>query len=274
MKKDYTAFIAGLPEIAWSDRKRPLTVLDFREQARNYIGGKDEELLNMLFLSNDNRQVLRLLNKREPIADLETVYPLSLLEDEVREPEGLLPYYLNRFIAGFKDGHHEYTQKPANILSAMYYDYMIDSGNAFLSGYAAFARDLKNVLTALVCKKHARELVPEIVGDNEFSHALKNSHAKDFGLAIEYPWVDQVITLMENKNLVERERGIDLLRWNYIEEAVTFKYFSIERVLAFAMELRIIERWSKMDSESGRRIFREMIEKFKKNLVFEKQFEQ
>ena len=31
---DYIAFIAGLPEIAWDDRKLSLTVAEFREQLK------------------------------------------------------------------------------------------------------------------------------------------------------------------------------------------------------------------------------------------------
>ena len=37
---DYIAFIAGLPEIDWDDRKLSLTVAEFREQLKDYISGK------------------------------------------------------------------------------------------------------------------------------------------------------------------------------------------------------------------------------------------
>ena len=63
---DYIAFIAGLPEIAWDDRKLSLTVAEFREQLKDYISGRDERLIDLFFLPNDNAQVLRLLSKQEP----------------------------------------------------------------------------------------------------------------------------------------------------------------------------------------------------------------
>lgn len=50
---NYIAFIAGLPEISWDDRKLSLTVAEFREQAKNYVRGKDEKLLELFFLPND-----------------------------------------------------------------------------------------------------------------------------------------------------------------------------------------------------------------------------
>ena len=58
---DYIAFIAGLPEIDWDDRKLSLTVAEFREQLKDYISGRDERLIDLFFLPNDNAQVLRLL---------------------------------------------------------------------------------------------------------------------------------------------------------------------------------------------------------------------
>ena len=74
---DYIAFIAGLPEIAWDDRKLSLTVAEFREQLKDYISGRDERLIDLFFLPNDNAQVLRLLRKQEPDGALSTVYPRS-----------------------------------------------------------------------------------------------------------------------------------------------------------------------------------------------------
>ena len=45
---DYIAFIAGLPEIDWDDRKLSLTVAEFREQLKDYISGRDERLTKMV----------------------------------------------------------------------------------------------------------------------------------------------------------------------------------------------------------------------------------
>ena len=77
---------------------------------------------------------------------------------------------------------------------------------------------------------------------------------------------------MDTDNLVERERGIDLLIWNFLDEAVVFEYFSIERVISYLLKLMIVERWSKMSTESGRRVFMEMVERFRENFRFEEQF--
>lgn len=73
------------------------------------------------------------------------------------------------------------------------------------------------------------EVAKEVIGSNEFAVALRTSNAKDFGLTLDYPYVEKVIALMDNDNLVERERGLDLIIWHFLDEAVTFDYFSLER---------------------------------------------
>lgn len=271
-EKDYIAFIAGLPDISWDDRKLSLTVRDFRLQAQDYIQGKDEALLDLFFLPNDNRQILRLLHKLEPDPALQTVYPLALLEEEILEPDRRLAAYLGSFITDFKEEHLRYDASPENVLSWMYHDYMMASENRFVSRYAEFSMNIRNLVAAFNSRKYGREISREVIGNNEFAQALRTSNSKDFGLAMDYPYVDRVIGLMEDENLVGRERGLDLILWNWLDEAVTFDYFSIERVISYMLRLMIVERWSRMSSESGRKVFMEMIERFRKSFRFDDQF--
>lgn len=269
---NYIAFIAGLPEIAWDDRKLSLTVSEFRAQLKDYISGEDEKLVELFFLPNDNRQVLRLLNKQEADTALETVYPVKLLEEEVVEPDRMIAPYLREFIADFKGEHLRYEQSPENVLSWMYYDYMLETDNLLVREFAEYSMNLKNLVTALNARKYGKDVGREVIGNNEFAVALRSSNAKDFGLAMDYPFVEKVMALMENDNLVERERGLDLIFWNFLDEAVTFEYFSIERVISYMLRLMIVERWSKMNSESGRKVFMELVEKFRRSFQFEEQF--
>ncbi len=269
---DYIAFIAGLPEIAWDDRKLSLTVGEFREQLEDYVSEKDKSVVDLFFLPNDNAQVLRLLNRQGADSALQTVYPLKVLEDEVSEPDKGIPVYLREFIADFREEHLKYEMAPENVLSWMYYDYMLKSDNRLVREYAEFSMNLKNLVTALNARKYGMEAAKEVVGNNDFAVALRTSNAKDFGLSLDYPFVEKVMALMDSADLVERERGLDLLIWDFLDEAVTFEYFSFERVISYMLHLMIVERWSKMSSESGRKVFMEMVERFRKSFQFDEQF--
>ena len=272
LKNNYYCFIAGLPEVFLDDRKLALSVNGFRELAREALKKEDVKLMELFFLPADNKQVLRLLNKMAPDTNLETVYPLQRLEDEITEPTNSLPAYLNRFIADFKGEHLKYDVSPENVLSWMYYDYMMKADNQLVKRYAEFSMNLKNLVTALNARKYGMEVAKEVIGSNEFAVALRTSNAKDFGLTLDYPYVEKVIALMDNDNLVERERGLDLIIWHFLDEAVTFDYFSLERVISYMLRLMIVERWSKMSSESGRKVFMEMVDRFRKSFQFEEQF--
>lgn len=271
-RNSYYCLIAGLPEVGWEDRKLSLTVSSFREIAQRDLSKGDMELLNLFLLPADHKQIVLLLNKKDPDTSIQTVYTLKQLEDEITEPTFSLLPYLNRFIADFKAEHLKYNTSPENVLSWMYYDYLLGSRNKFVRQYAEFSMNVKNLVTALNCRKYRKEIAPEVIGNNEFVKALRTSNSKDFGLAMDYPYVEKVISLMGNPNLTERERGLDLLHWNFIDEAVVFEYFSVEKVLSFMLQLMIIERWSNMSSESGRKVFMEMVEKFRHSFEFSEEF--
>ena len=271
-KNGYYCLIAGLPELAWDSRKLPVSVAHFRELAGEALSRRDLRVMNLFFLPNDNRQVLRLLRKEAPETGAATVFPAAVLEEEIAEPTGALPSYLEKFIADYRAGRLAEGVLPENVLSGMYYDFLSRQRNAFVRRYAEFSLNVKNLETALTCRKHGLEIAREVVGGNAFARALRSSNAKDFGLSMDYPYVERVMTWMENPNLVERERGMDLLVWDFIEELVTFEYFSLEKVLGFLLELMIVERWSRMDSESGRRVFMEVVDKFRKSFEFVEEF--
>ena len=165
LKNNYYCFIAGLPEVFLDDRKLALSVNGFRELAREALKKEDVKLMELFFLPADNKQVLRLLSKMAPDTNLETVYPLQRLEDEITEPTHSLPVYLNRFIADFKREHLKYDVSPENVLSWMYYDHLMKSGSKFVRNYAEFVMNVKNLETALTCRKYGKEVAPEIIGE-------------------------------------------------------------------------------------------------------------
>lgn len=77
------------------------------------------------------------------------------------------------------------------------------------------------------------DIAPLIVGDTEVCEALRTSGARDFGLTGEVDFLDQLVKISETEELVEREKKIDQLRWNWMEEATFFNYFTVERLFVF-----------------------------------------
>ena len=76
----------------------------------------------------------------------------------------------------------------------------------------------------------------------------------------------------ETEELVEREKKIDQLRWNWMEEVTFFDYFTVERLFVFLLQLEMIERWISLDKEKGRQLFRSIIATLKDEVQIPAEF--
>jgi len=59
---------------------------------------------------------------------------------------------------------------------------------------------------------------------------------------------------------MEQEMELDRARWSLIEELTVAAPFSFAAILAFAVKVRIAERWAGMDDETGKEKVEELIE--------------
>lgn len=271
MGKNYYYFLAGLPEISVDDRKLSLNTQEFRQQAKELLDKKTVDVVELFFLTADNAQIVRLLQKKEADDTLDTVFPLDVLEAEIEEDSGKLPVYIRNFIREYKAENPEAVENPGLRLTGMYYDFLLAHPNRFIREYFEFSLNIKNLITALNCRKHRCDISREIIGKNSFAESLRTSNLRDFGLE-DYDYVDKVIQLMGETNLVERERKLDMMIWDFIDTRITFKYFRLENIVVFLICLSIVERWIGMKSETGRRIFTEMVERFRTSFRFGEEF--
>ena len=153
-----------------------------------------------------------------------------------------------------------------------YYEYAMKCKNKFVSSWFAFNLTMNNILVALTARKFKMDIAPLIVGDTEVCEALRTSGARDFGLTGEVDFLDQLVKISETEELVEREKKIDQLRWNWMEEATFFNYFTVERLFVFLLQLEMIERWISLDKEKGNQLFRSIIATLKDEVQIPAEF--
>lgn len=267
---NYYCLIAGLPEISPDDKKLSLSVQELRTYLNDYLTKKETDIINLFFYPNDNAQILRLLQKQEPDSDLQTVFTASQLEDEIQDPM-FVPIYIKEYLLDLQKEDRESTNRlPEVELSERYWNFMLSQKEKLVRKYAEFSLNVKNLITALNCRKYHLDIEKEVIGDSFFTKQLKTSRAKDFELSDDYPYVDKVLALFEKDNTAEREYRIDMLYWEFLDEMTEHKYFTFDNVIAFMLKLMILERWSKMTSEQGKKIFRELLERFKTNFSLTK----
>lgn len=69
----------------------------------------------------------------------------------------------------------------------------------------------------------------------------------------------EVDAVLSGTDILARERGIDDLYWQKIEEITTFDYFDLDAILGFVVKVKIVDRWLKLDEKTGREYFRTLV---------------
>ena len=182
------------------------------------------------------------------------------------------PSYLSVFISDYFNTPAESAVLHEDHLAALYYEYAMKCGNKFVSSWFEFNLNVNNLLSALTARKYKIEVAPNIVGNTEVCEALRTSGARDFGLSGEVDCLEQLMKISEITELVEREKKLDSLRWNWMEEATFFDYFTVERIFAFLLQLEMIERWRALDKEKGNQLFRSIIDALKDEVQIPAEF--
>lgn len=275
----YYYLVAGLPKLALEDNKLSYTVADFKEDIYPALTVADKKLVSLFFLQYDNANVLKLLKDKEAAIDGRGVFSAEELNEYIlRLKEGdriensMFPAYLSTFISEYFTNPVEENFLLENRLAALYYAYAMECKNKFVSSWFAFNLTVNNILVALAARKYKMELSSVIVGDTEVCEALRTSNVRDFGLTGEVDCMEQLMKISEISELVEREKKIDQLRWNWMEEATFFDYFTIERLFVFLLQLDMVERWMVLDKEKGNLLFRNIIATLKDEVQIPAEF--
>lgn len=275
----YYYLVAGLPELTLEDSKLSYTVADFKTEIYPDLSASDKERINLFYLKFDNANVLKLLADKDAVIDPRGNYPLEILAEciaTIKEggeiSETVLPSYLSTFIFEFFEMPAENTLLLEDRLAALYYDYAMKCGNKFIASWFEFNLTINNILVAFTSRKYKLDVSQSIVGHTDVCEALRTSGARDFGLAGEVDFFEQLLKISEITELVEREKKLDQLRWNWMEETIFFDYFTIERLFAFLLKLEMIERWILLDSERGNQLFRSIIDSLKNEVQIPAEF--
>ncbi|MEY8723305.1 DUF2764 family protein [Bacteroides stercorirosoris] len=279
MSKYYYYLVAGLPELTLEDSKLSYTVADFKTELYPDLSDEDKKLIDLFYLKFDNANVLKLLKDKDAAIDPRGIYSaeeltefISLLKDGDEVADAMFPSYLSTFISEYFNTPAEDEFLHEDRLAALYYDYAMKCRNKFVSSWFEFNLTMNNILVALIARKFKMDIAPLIVGDTEVCEALRTSGARDFGLTGEVDFLDQLVKISETEELVEREKKIDQLRWNWMEEATFFNYFTIERLFVFLLQLEMIERWISLDKEKGNQLFRSIIATLKNEVQIPAEF--
>jgi hypothetical protein len=135
----------------------------------------------------------------------------------------------------------------------------------FLREWARFDRNLRNVIAAHTARDKGLAVADSLLSieGDEIPLSLAKSTAADFGLRGELDYIDSLLTAMDGANVVEKERAIDLVRWDKADSLSEFDSFGAPTLLAYLVKIAVIRRWAVLDPATGREMYKRLVEGMK-----------
>ena len=76
----------------------------------------------------------------------------------------------------------------------------------------------------------------------------------------EFKEATRLQNILEGKDILARERGIDDLYWDKIDEITLFDYLNFSKILGMVVKMMIIRRWLQLDEAAGRAMFKRLVD--------------
>ena len=145
-------------------------------------------------------------------------------------------------------------------LMSAYYKMCATSGSRLLREWSKTDRMIRNVVAATLARQQGVAVDSVVVGEDILTDTMSRSSAADFGLRAELPFVEQLVAaVVDEHNMVEKERKIDNIRWSELSELSTFDYFDLNAVIAYLVKVNMVARWAQLDKKVGREMFDRLV---------------
>jgi hypothetical protein len=270
MSRSYYYLVAGLPDLLLDESRNVAPLREWLGEIEPQLEGGDRPLLRVVRYPYDNRNIVAALEGGQGEHDERGVFGADELAAEIKHPEGL-PAYALTFLEAHREGRQAFAGLTAtDQLAWLFYEEMFGHANGFVREWFLFDCNLRNLLAALAVREAAERssqdaraaLAGAIVCRTDVTEQILKSTAPDFGLAGMAPWSARVLALPRG-DLVASEKGVDLLRWQTLDELTVFSYFGVETVLAFCLKLAMVERWMGLDAAEGKGLLEKLVDELR-----------
>ena len=265
MSRKYYSLVAGLPNITLEDSKLSYGPSEFFSDMEEYAIPAHFELFRLFNLSIDNKNIYKsLVNHGQKFLE-GGLYSPDEIENILSDPGDAFPY-ITEFVEEYRSEVFD-QEVDKNRLMTLYYEFLLSHENRFIREWFELELNLNNIIAALNARKYEIDIAHEVVPANDLAELLLKNSSRDFGIGGDFEYIEQILAVFEETDLLKREKAIDLIKWEWLDDNTFFDYFTIEKLIAFYIKLRMIERWTSLDPATGK----EMFEKLSKEL--EKGFE-
>ncbi len=249
---DYYYLAASLPALEFPVLPDDISSLSLKSSLEMNLSEEDRKKVRSLYLYVD-------LCNIKPIFGEEEIDPRGNLDEESLD-EALLhgsffPVYVFDFLSKYETREERLKNFPA--LLALFFREESEKETGFLQKYYSFERELRLVLLGLRAKKLQRDLLKELqfedLTDPLVLQILSQKDAEQYEPPFEYKEIKELLASWESDPL-EQSKAISAYRFRKVKEMAQETPFSIDAILAYLVELMIIEHWQELDKERGQTI--------------------
>lgn len=269
----YYYLISGLPEVKLSDSKAKYDINEITQNILSNLSDKDIKLFNYFIYQNDNKNLVNAIANSKGLFSPYSVYlePSIFSKEEIQKYANLsnLPNYMAKFLEDNKNTEWENIRHIENSLLSLYYEEMIQTGNAFIREYALFMRNLKNILAALNGKAlgfSGDEISKELIGDYPLIYALTKSSAADFGLGREISYINSIIDTFNSSDKADpyNLENVECSLVNgFLDRLTSIKSFTTDNLFAYYINLTYAVSINGRNEEEGRKHLQTLVNSLK-----------
>ena len=276
---EYYYLVAGLRDWTLDSDTKGFDVREIIDEIVGELTKSDREAVRMLYAYYDCENIIARRAKRERHNQLGNLSAEEIVEVLEERNYSLLTPAVAKCVKLYAEADDEERDEEVTLDASFeraifeaYYRDLAESKVSFLKEWGAFDRNLRNIAAAIAAREAGRIVADVTVGDGEIVEQLKRSTAADFGLRGELPYVDSVISAVsDEKNIVEKERKIDAIRWAEAEAMTSFDFFNINFILSYLVKVNIVARWTLLSPEVGREMLNRLIKELDAKELVNKQ---
>ena len=147
-----------------------------------------------------------------------------------------------------------------------FYTRALHHRNRFLREYFRYDLNLRNAKVEYLNASLGREKGEDVItGDGaemDFITDGLDIDLKRFSGG-EFDEKLRLADILSGNDMLEREKQLDDLTWDKINQLTVFNYFDIEAVLGYVAKLHIADRWLTLDEQAGRERFEKLVKEVK-----------
>ena len=131
-------------------------------------------------------------------------------------------------------------------LTQEFYQKALASGNSFIREYFTFDLKVRNAKVRYLNRELSRPADKDVI-----SIPLQEDNSEEDA---------RIEAAFKGTDLLARERAVDDLYWEKADALSLMHWFDMNVIMAFVLKLHIIDRWNLLDEQTGREMFRKLVD--------------